>query len=398
MMSRFKIRLLIAGACPLLLVAWLAQNRAPLQADGERVVQRLHLEVGHAPQSPVGQTLYVIGDWGRTGAVQTQVAKLLLDEVTPQLQVGNPPPIVIGTGDMLYDEAWPQAQSQSGALRETLDRQFQRLFSVPPTLPALQFHLIPGNHEYDGDFLGLETVAEQLYDGSQPGLPVWHFYSALPQVKDTNDSAEYALLAALPDNERIWPHRIPLPTDSIALVTLDTQALLQHLSRGDHQAVEQSLRLLRNAFQGVQSEWKALVTHHPLLSYGSHGRSGSVFKRVYNRFFRHSLQNLTAPEYQDLVTQLHELVDELGIDFVISGHEHSLQLNDLGTSSLQIISGAGSEVRPCHSCDKALYAAAEAGFVRLDIAEGEVVVRFISIDSATGLRAEHSFLVTKNMQ
>lgn len=82
--------------------------------------------------------------------------------------------------------------------------------------------------------------------------------------------------------------------------------------------------ILRGGFASSRRRWRIVVSHHPPVSSGMHGRT------------RHDgLKQIRA---------LAPVMRDLGIDLIISGHDHHEELIDWNPSVL--ISGAGSDPEP----------------------------------------------------
>ena len=112
-----------------------------------------------------------------------------------------------------------------------------------------------------------------------------------------------------------------------------------------------------------KARWKIVFGHHPFRSHGSHG------------------------ETAELRARLEPILERRGVDLVISGHDHDLQVIPSKAGWVQVVSGAGCSTRDTTWGEDALCALAEPGYAWFGIGAHELWIE-ISTASA-GPRFRH---------
>ena len=64
----------------------------------------------------------------------------------------------------------------------------------------------------------------------------------------------------------------------------------------------------------------------------------------------------------------------------IAGHDHSLQLNVVSDSLLQVVSGSAAKTTFVNPGEETIYSYANHGFARFDITPSEVWIEFVDLD------------------
>ncbi|MHA8071713.1 metallophosphoesterase [Aquirufa ecclesiirivi] len=103
-----------------------------------------------------------------------------------------------------------------------------------------------------------------------------------------------------------------------------------------------------------KAQWKIAVGHHPLVTSGP----------------RMDRKNHVANSWQSLL-------EKVGVDFYLAGHEHHLEYNQLSTKLNHLISGAGSKITALKSTDKAKFAKSSNGFAAFFIQPKVLEFQFI---------------------
>lgn len=136
-------------------------------------------------------------------------------------------------------------------------------------------------------------------------------------------------------------------------------------------AVEKSFE--QQASQIGQRPISLLVEHHPLISYGEHGRDDDC------------PNDMGCPRYQQLVGKLLPLLDRVKPDICASGHDHGLQLiKPLHGCGLHVVSGGGSHLGSVGVGPDTIFGAQRNGFMRVDILEdGRATLTVFFIDTRT---------------
>ncbi len=202
------------------------------------------------------------------------------------------------------------------------DQRWQTDFELPFEGTIFQVPFFPclGNHDHRGN------VQAQI--DYSIGHPRWRmpapYYTLIRPITD-DISAEFFVLDSTPIAEES-------PSQTEQVKWLD-----KHLARST-------------------ARWKIVAGHHPIVSGGEHG--GSV-----------EAHRLLAP-----------LFEKYGVDLYMSGHDHDLQLHDSAKGWLQLVSGAGAQLRTVHWLESTLFAEATPGFAWLLLTPDEMAIEIIGAD------------------
>lgn len=105
---------------------------------------------------------------------------------------------------------------------------------------------------------------------------------------------------------------------------------------------EQQQAWLQQKIGASKASWKIAYGHQPIYSYGMHGESNELIKKLLP-------------------------IIEGKVDFYLSGHDHDLQvLSDHG-APLFVVSGAAAQTRPTKTGARTEFASSELGFAHLQI-------------------------------
>jgi hypothetical protein len=74
--------------------------------------------------------------------------------------------------------------------------------------------------------------------------------------------------------------------------------------------------------------------------------------------------------------RLEDLLERGGVDLVLSGHDHDLELLDPGCSWVQVVSGGGSSARPVESIAGTRFARSAPGFAVVALRSHGVGIEF----------------------
>jgi tartrate-resistant acid phosphatase type 5 len=217
-----------------------------------------------------------------------------------------------------------------GGVSSLEDPLWRERFEEPFALfePRVPFRAVLGNHDHRGD----------------PQI----------EVEYTRKATRWSMPA------RWYTFSVPVPGGSAPMAgggeaqffALDTQPW----KSGWAEASEET-SWLEGELSRSRARWKIVFGHHPLLSHGSHGPTEGVAER------------------------LGPLLERAGVDLVVSGHDHDLQLLRSKSGWLQLVSGAGSSTRDTSWGDDTLFAAASPGFAWVGLGPDEM---WIEIATAAG--------------
>ena len=351
------------------------------------------------PQDPATVTFYALGDWGTGYIKQEPIAIALAHNIAnlpPNKQIS---PFVIGLGDNIYESGLPYHKSSDAliyawndpevfnALENTFGQVYQHVtYKNAPVI----FHVIPGNHDYDGnsqkkdkkygDVLLLESKAENLYTGWWKYYPIDH---TVAKTTDTNDFREYVHLRSYVDDHGLYgltlPQKLDLPNqETLLAVALDTQLLLEMYEEDENDLLEKHWARLAEILTAHQNvPWKIIVGHHPIASWGVHGGAQKGLKGAL-RYGVGIMQDLKDGDYKKFRKRLATVMQTHNVPLYLSGHEHNLQFIELnqhdpdllqiGSGYFQIVSGSAGKLSYVDEDHKSIVAYdKQNGFVRLDV-------------------------------
>ena len=128
--------------------------------------------------------------------------------------------------------------------------------------------------------------------------------------------------------------------------------------------------------------WTFILAHHPVSTFGPHlGSQDSIPYQLFRAllFFFEDYGNLDHPAYQSFVADFGAFSLRHPMIF-IAGHDHSLQLNVVSDSLLQVVSGSAAKTTFVNPGEETIYSYANHGFARFDITTSEVWIEFVDLD------------------
>ena len=287
----------------------------------------LPLHRTRAAEAPGALTFLVVGDWGRDGrhnqrAVAAQMARAA-ETASARF--------VITTGDNFYDDGVSSANSS----------QWRSSYEDIYTQPSLQVPWYPvlGNHDHRGN-----VQAQVEYSKKSKRWRMTARYYAIEESLPGGGRAEFYFLDTSPFVTRYWDdgrHSSADPADAKA-----------------------QLRWLEERLARSKAEWRVVVGHHPVYSFGS--------------------QHGDTPE---LIRQLKPLLDRYKVQAYLNGHDHDLQ-HIVVNGVNYITSGAGSKTRTVGRGPNTRFSLGmTSGFVAMSLSRDSLAARFID---ATG-RERYAF-------
>ena len=207
------------------------------------------------------------------------------------------------------------------------DPQFQDKFEKPYTRLRFPFFLALGNHDQSGTIPGSGVHPERgdfevayTQQSSKWLMPQRYYHFAFP----VKNSADY---------------QSPMEQPVIEFFVIDTNPLApQNKPQYDwyrpHKQYDlEQRKWLQKTIAASRAHWKVIVGHHPYRNNGKHSNAGEF-------------AGLGLSLGKELKKMMEEEVCNK-VDFVISGHDHSLQwlqpYPQCGTKTQFLISGAGAK-------------------------------------------------------
>lgn len=294
--------------------------------------------------------ILVTGDAGTGARPQWQVA-----DAARALHARQPFSLALGLGDNVY-ETGPWADD---------DAQFAAKFEDPNHALDFPWLMVQGNHDNSSVL---------------PGDGGW-------LLRGDHEVAYHARSARWFMPARYYSVRIPQERPVVEFFVLDLNPIAAYLPplfapywAADGQFMSEQAAWLDRALAESPAQWKIAATHHPYLNNGPHGNAGN-----YEGLNIEPINGIHVKQFfEDHV---------LGrCQFILSGHDHSLQVLDPTVESKgtrQIISGAAAKsVSGDHAKgapNPALYENyTDLGFMVLDLTPSAADLSVVTVDLATG--------------
>jgi len=275
--------------------------------------------VSERSQNSAIVTFYALGDWG-TGYVKQEPVAIALERNIARIpQNRQTAPFVVELGDNFYESGLPYHKNSDALIYAWNDPEVFNLFEntfgqvyqhVTYQDAHVKFHIIPGNHDYDGnskkkdqkygDVLLQESKGENLYPGWWKYYPIDH---SVTKVKDTNDFREYVHLRTFVDEHGMYgltlPQKLELPAQElIVAIALDTQMFLEMYEEDENEILAQHWARLDEILAAHHNfPWKIIVGHHPIASWGVHGGAQGGLKGAF-RYGVGIMQDLKDGDYK----------------------------------------------------------------------------------------------------
>jgi hypothetical protein len=242
----------------------------------------------------------VLGDWGTGSAFQKAVATGMISYAS-----NWPIDAIISTGDNIYPSGVDSAK----------DSQWKTKFEQIYDHPSLQkrWYSILGNHDHKGD---IKAQSEYMKHNS-----LW--YLPAPYFSFTTEFADFFALDTTPLKKE-------KKTDQI--------------------------EWLRAQIQNSKANWKIVIGHHMLYSYGAYG------------------------DQQEMIQLLRPVLNQGPIDLYMCGHDHDIQvIRKQNDSFLHLTSGAGGGARDTAYGADSYYAGTNGGFAALTISQNKLYLQCMNM-------------------
>lgn len=304
---------------------------------------------------------------------------------------------VLFLGDNIYSDGLDEENSKS--LEKAKNYLLTQLSVVQRS--GAQATFIPGNHDWG--------------KGGERGR------RAIIQQQEMVEEILQHENAFLPKNG--CPGPVFLDTKTMRLIILDTDHWINDNidwpadcpSRNKHEYLANIQKLLQTS-----GECRiAVLAHHPLDTYGTHGGFfdwqdhifpltrgvkwlyfplpiiGSLYPLGRKHIIK-SNQDLVGANYKEMVEALNEVLKENKPLFYAAGHDHSLQVMEGESVDYILVSGAGSipRIMPVGDAENTLFAHSHPGFMVLDILADERV-KLQVIEPPDGKVVYTTFLVAQ---
>jgi hypothetical protein len=331
----------------------------------------------------------LIGDGGQL----TKGKHLIADAVRRNIPMDEKT-LVLYLGDNLYRVGLPDdAYIGYQQAKSVLDSQL----SVVENTPA-RVIMMPGNHDWNnGGKDGYNSVVRQQY------------YVDLLNKKNVK---------YYPENGCPGPVEVSL-NDDVVLVIMDSQWWIHPFDKPEVDSdcpFKTETEVLTQLNDILARNYKKLVIfacHHPFRTYGLHGGAYGLKQHIFpftdlykdaylplpvigsiypiSRSVFGTPQDLRHPAYDNMVTQVEEVMKAHPNIVFVAGHDHSLQY--IKDSLNYIVSGSGSKRQRVVKTRKTLYAKSETGFAVLEIAKNKNVNVSFYVVNGDSAKKDYSGLV-----
>ena len=277
-------------------------------------------------------SVMVIGDWGREGSRNQKDCAAAMAATATKIQSETSTPAavkaVISTGDNFYPDGLNSVRSTG-----KFSRSFTDVYNADP-IANVKWHSVLGNHDYHGDTdAQLNNLMENLpmtvtgpkWNAMRNGYREFSSSGEASETPGSGTGANAALLGVCLIDTSPWS-----PKYRNSLDKYDMQDILNEAG-GSWEAYEAAqLENLEKCLNSSNAPWKAVVGHHPIVSYSA--RNGSLEELA---GVREVMERNDAPVY-------------------MCGHDHNLQHivmppvtgNASKVKALHLVlSGAGSSLR-----------------------------------------------------
>lgn len=265
----------------------------------------------------------VVGDWGKKGEPQKNVANSMSQETKK-----HPCDFIISVGDNFYPKG----------VKSVYDPQWKESFEDVYSSESLKtpWYSAFGNHDYMG------KIKPQLeYNRINP---LW---------KSTE--RYYSFEKTLPNSE-----------EKVTFIIIDTNPFDGTLNRFGgsglwRQNRKKQLKWLDNSLQKINSKWIIVIGHHPLYTTG--------FRR---------------DKMLDVREAFLPLFEKHKVDVYFAGHDHDLQYQKPNGHTHYFVSGAGSDKRGV-TIDSTMtkFVASDYGFMRIQLKQDTMNLKVINYENRT---------------
>jgi len=306
----------------------LSCSNAPKKSLSEvKVAPTIHLKKYNH-----GFEFFVISDWGRNGFNNQQE---LANQMATQAD-SIEPEFIVSCGDNF----------QVNGVESVEDPLWMSTFENVYKNPSLQVDWYPvfGNHDYKGN-----SQAEIDYSKISRR---WRFESRYYTfVRKINDSI------------------------SARFIFLDTPPLIDeyYKKQGYPDVIRQDsakqIRWLKEVLANSKEQWKLVFGHHPIFSASpKHGNTPEMIKKI------------------------KPILEKYNVQFYICGHDHDLQhLKEKNGNIDYMVTGAGSETRPCGTNELTLFSKSIPAFSSVTFHGDSIRYCFIDINGQPVYSFERSY-------
>lgn len=312
-------------------------------------------------QDDVQYRIILIGDAGETNITQQAIINDAISKSIPGKT------LALFLGDNVYPKGVELSPGKKQATFDILRSQFEKLRKN--NIPV---YFIPGNHDWDKS--GPKGYEKMM--------------AANAFITEQHDS----LLQIIPSDACPGPYELNV-SDNLVIIAMDSEWWLypsdKYTATSDCacKTKRDVLGSLSDMVERNRNKVIIFATHHPFITYGSHGGYYSLREHLFpltdlnkNLYIPlpvigslYPILRKTFPPAEDLNNVLYQDMKK-GVDDILkkypnvihaAGHEHSLQL--IQGDVLQVVSGAGCRHTPVGKGRGSIYAADSSGYVTADI-------------------------------
>jgi len=272
-----------------------------------------------------GITFVVTSDMGRRGESEQQNIADLLGRFADENRVD----FLAVAGDPIHDDGVTSIHDEEWQLK------IENVYAAP-SLHALPWYVISGNHEYNGS---IPAILEYTNVSERWNAPA-RYFSFTRKIGESDLECLFIFIDTTP---LIDKYRIDEPR-----------------SDAPEQDIDAQLEWLKNELSLSEARWTIVIGHHPVYA--------KTTKQLSER--------------TDMQERVGILLENYGVDFYIAGHIHNFQhINPTGSNVHYIVNSSASQSRPVHEIDETeglIFGNADPGFSVFNVSTDSVQFSFVN--------------------
>ncbi len=264
-----------------------------------------------------GYTIIAFGDWGREG----NKAQLMTANQMAITAQENNAKFIISLGDNFYEKG----------VKDITDKHWENSFEKVYKEESLQipWYVVLGNHDYMGN---VQAQIDYSKKSDRWKMPSRYFKDEIM----IDDSTE-ALFVYIDTNPFLESYRKSTKYKNVLEGETDIQ-----------------LKWIDSVLSTSNAKWKIVSGHHPIYSYGDHGNTIELEKK------------------------LQPILEKNNVNLYLSGHDHDMQHLYAGKKTNYFVSGAGSDTRGVGAGKLTKFARGDiGGFLVLNFEALRITARFV---------------------
>ncbi|MCL2561282.1 MAG: metallophosphoesterase [Rikenellaceae bacterium] len=283
---------------------------------------------GCTQKQPKGQnesfTFIVVSDMGRRGESEQKNIADLMGRFARQNKIN----FLAVAGDPIHDDGVQSIDDEEWKLK------IEDIYTAP-SLHAVPWHVVSGNHEYNGS---VQAILDYSAVSERWNAPARYYAMEYPVGK--RQKALFVFIDTAP--------------------LIDKYRNDKKYSDAGEQNMEQQLSWLDSVLAISDVRWKIVIGHHPVYA--------KTTKQVSER--------------TDMQERVGKILERRGADFYICGHIHNFQhINPPGSRVHYIVNSSASQSREVHEIDEVegvLFTNSDPGYSVFSVSADSVRFYFVN--------------------